>query len=50
MDGLTNKGCISNDFISVEKDAELISNEKKLMELLNPNYINEPPQKETLFN
>ena len=28
---LTNKGCISNDFISVDKDGDLISNEKELV-------------------
>ena len=37
---LTNKGCISNNFISVEKDGDLISNEKKLLKLFNHNYIN----------
>ena len=37
---LTNKGCISNDFISVQKDGDLISNEKELVELCNQNYIN----------
>ena len=37
---LTNKGCISNDFISAEKDRGLRSNEKELMELFNQNYIN----------
>ena len=37
---LTNKGCISNDFISVEKDGDLISNEKELVELFNQNHIN----------
>ena len=36
---LTNKCCISNDFISVEKDGDLISNEKELVELFNQNYI-----------
>ena len=36
----TNKVCISNDFISVEKDGDLISNEKELVELFNQNYIN----------
>ena len=36
---LNNKGCISNDFVSVEKDGELIRNEKKLVELFNQNYI-----------
>ena len=37
---LTNKGCISDDFISIEKDGELISNEKELVEIFNENYIN----------
>ena len=34
---LTNKGCISDDFISIEKDGELIRNEKKLVEIFNEN-------------
>ena len=34
---LTNRGCISNDFISIEKDGELISNEKELVEIFNEN-------------
>ena len=37
---LTNKGGISNDFISVEKDGDLINNEKEIVELFNQNYIN----------
>ena len=37
---LTNKGCISNDFISVEKDGDLISTEKELLEPFKQNYIN----------
>ena len=37
---LNNEGCISNDFINVEKDGDLISNEKELVELFNENYIN----------
>ena len=37
---LTNKGCISDDFVSIEKDGELISNEKELVEIFNENYIN----------
>ena len=37
---LTNKGCISDDFISIEKDGQLISNEKELVEIFNENYIN----------
>ena len=36
---LTNKGGISNDFISVEKDGDLISDEKEIVELFNQNYI-----------
>ena len=28
---LTNKGCILNDFESVDKDGDLISNEKELV-------------------
>ena len=37
---LTNKGCISNKFISVEKDGDLISNKKEPVELFNQNCIN----------
>ena len=37
---LTNKGCVSDDFISIEKGGELISNEKELVEIFNENYIN----------
>ena len=37
---LTNKGCIPNDFVTIEKDGELISIEKELLELFNENYIN----------
>ena len=36
---LTNNGCISNDFLSVEKDGDLISHVKELVELFNQNYI-----------
>ena len=36
---LTNKDCISNDFISVEKDGYLKSNKKELVDLSNQNYI-----------
>ena len=32
---ITNKGCISNDLLSVEKDGALISNEKELVEHFN---------------
>ena len=37
---LTNKGSILNDVINVEKDDDLKSNEKELVELFNQNYIN----------
>ena len=37
---LTNKSFISNDFTSVEKDGDLISNKKELVELFNQNHIN----------
>ena len=37
---LTNKGHITNDFISVDKDSDLMSNEKKLVERFSQNYIN----------
>ena len=36
---LTKKGCISNNFISIEKDGDLISNVKELVKLFNQNYI-----------
>ena len=32
---LTNKGCTSNDVITVERDGDLISNEKELVNLFN---------------
>ena len=37
---LTNKGNFSNDYITIEKDRELISNEKELIEPFNENYVN----------
>ena len=37
---LTNKGRISNDFINVEKDGDLISNKKEMVELFYQNYTN----------
>ena len=37
---LTNKWGISDDFISVEKDGDLISNKKETVELYNQSYIN----------
>lgn len=36
---LTKKGCISNDFVNAEKDVDLLSNEKSLVELFNQSYI-----------
>ena len=37
---LTNNGCISNDFIGIENDDNLICNEQELVELFNEHYIN----------
>ena len=38
---LTNKGCMANDCISIEKDGDIIiRDEKVLVELFNENYIN----------
>ena len=37
---LTSKLHFSNDFITIEKDGELISHEKELFELFNENYVN----------
>ena len=37
---LTNNGYISNDFIGIENDGNLICNEQKLVELFNKHYIN----------
>ena len=37
---LTNKAGISNYFTSVEKNDDLISNKKEIVELFNQNYIN----------
>ena len=37
---MTNNGCISNDFIGIEKKDNLICNEQKLVELFNEYYIN----------
>ena len=49
---LTNKGCTSNDVISVEKDGDLISNEKELVELFIQKYMNivENPQERNLYH
>ena len=43
---LTNKGHITNDFISVDRDSDLMSNEKKLVERFSQNYINIAESKE----
>ena len=37
---LTNNGCISNDFISIENEGNLICNEQEFVELFNDHYIN----------
>ena len=37
---LTNKGCMTNDCISIEKDGDIIRDEKLLVERFNENFIN----------
>ena len=37
---LTNKGRMTNDCISIEKDGDIVRDEKVLVELFNGNYIN----------
>ena len=37
---LTNKGCMTNDWVSIEKDGDIIRDEKLLVELFNENFIN----------
>ena len=37
---LTNNCCISNDFIGIENEGNLICNEQELAELFNEHYIN----------
>ena len=37
---LTNNGCISNDFIGIENEGNLICNEQELVELFIEHYIN----------
>ena len=37
---LTNKGNISSDYITIEKDGELINNEKEPIELFSKYYVN----------
>ena len=36
---LTNKGCMTNDFINIEKDGDILRDEKVFVELFNGNYI-----------
>ena len=36
----TNIGCLSNDFIGIENEGNLICNEQELVELFNEHYIN----------
>ena len=37
---LTNNVCVSNDFIDIESEANLICNEQELVELFNEHYVN----------
>ena len=37
---LTNNACVSNDFIDLESEANLICNEQELVELFNEHYVN----------
>ena len=37
---LTNNDCISNDFIGIENEGNLIRNEQELVELFDEHYIN----------
>ena len=37
---LTNKGCMVNDCINIEKDEDIVIDKKMLVELLTENYIN----------
>ena len=37
---LTNKGCMTNDIISIEKYGDIVRDEKVLVERFNENYIN----------
>ena len=36
---LTNNGCISDDFIGIENEDNLICNEQEFVELFNEHYI-----------
>ena len=37
---LTNKGCMTNDCINIEKDRDIVRDKKMLVKLFNENYIN----------
>ena len=37
---LTNKGCMTNDCINIEKDGDIVRDKKMLVKLFNENYIN----------
>ena len=37
---LANKSCMTNDCVYIEKDGDIVRNEKVLVELFNENYIN----------
>ena len=37
---LTNKGCMTNDCINIEKDGDIVREEKVLVELFHENYTN----------
>ena len=37
---MTSNGCISNDFVGIENDGNLICNKQELVELFNEHYIN----------
>ena len=37
---VTKKGCMTNDCISIEKDGDIVRDEKVLAELFNESYIN----------
>ena len=36
---LTNKGCRANDCINIEKDGDIVRDEKLLVKLFNENYL-----------
>ena len=37
---LTNQDCMTNDCTNIEKDGDIVRDEKMLVELFNENYIN----------